>query len=731
MRTPLLLLLCLGWMPTFLLASEDSTHVKVFTISEPIVADGILDEPAWQSAEVSPPFWQWFPSDTSLAEAQTEIYMLRDDEYLYVAAKCYSKSDEYIITSLKRDFQAGGNDNVSLLFDPFNDRRNAFLFGLNPYGVKREAIITEGGGSNSNFTTAWDNKWEGDAKIYDGYYICEFAIPFTTLRFLAGGDKWGFNSYRFDTQENEWSVWTHIPQNQSFFSLGWMGDMYWEEPLVESGSNFTLIPYSIAGVNKNYEDNTPADGNFSIGGDAKIAVTSGMNLDLTVNPDFSQVEVDRQVTNLSRFELFFPERRQFFIENSDLFGSFGDSRINPFFSRRIGITRDTSTGANIQNPIYAGARLSGKLTEGLRLGVLNMQSAQDIDNDLPSYNYSVVALQKQMGSKSSLGAILVNKQHFSDKLGESLNRYNRVLGVDYNLLSKDNVWQGKIFNHYSISEDQEEQPFSHGMTLKYDKRLVELTWEHAWIGEGYNAEVGFVPRKNIFNINPEIDFSFYPKNSKHLVSHGPGIELRTFWKPGLGRTDEEIQLFYDFNTVKNQRIRVWLEREYTYLFDSFDPTRTDAAELPEDTEYQTLAFGFFYSTDQRRKLSLRTSGKVGEFFNGKLYQNRGTLTYRYQPYGSIAFNYSYNHIDLPSPYAKANLILIGPRIDMTFTKKLFLTTFIQYNNQIENLNINARLQWRYKPVSDFYLVYTDNYATENFAIRSRAVVAKVTYWLNT
>ena len=276
MRTLLLFLLCIGSLCVNLLASEDSTLVRVITITEPIVADGVLDEPAWQSAEVSPPFWQWFPSDTSLARAQTEIFMLRDDEYLYVAAKCYSKSDEYIITSLKRDFQAGGNDNLSLLFDPFNDRRNAFLFGLNPYGVKREAIITEGGGSNSNFTTAWDNKWEGDAKIYDGYYVCEFAIPFKTLRFLAGGDKWGFNSYRFDTQENEWSVWTHIPQNQSFFSLGWMGDMYWEEPLVESGSNFTVIPYTIAGINKNYQENTAADGNFSIGGDAKVAVTSGM-----------------------------------------------------------------------------------------------------------------------------------------------------------------------------------------------------------------------------------------------------------------------------------------------------------------------------------------------------------------------------------------------------------------------------------------------------------------------
>ena len=731
MRT--LLLTSLWWLGHLCLlsASEDSSKVFVYTVSETIVIDGVLDEPAWQHARTGHPFWQWFPSDTSLAEAQTDLFMMRDDEYLYIAAKCHSRSNNYIISSLKRDYQAGGNDNLSIIFDPFNDRRNAFLFGLNPYGVKREAIITEGGGNSNNFTTAWDNKWEGDAKMYDGYYICEFAIPFKTLRFLAGGDKWGFNSYRFDTQENEWSVWTHIPQNQAFWSLGWLGEMLWEEPLQEAGSNLTLIPYATTGANKNYEDNTKVDGNFAIGGDAKVAVSSGMNLDLTFNPDFSQVEVDRQVTNLSRFELFFPERRQFFIENSDLFGSFGDSRINPFFSRRIGITQDTATGVNIQNPIYAGARLSGRINEDLRLGVINMQAARDQANDLPSYNYSVLALQKQMGSKSNLGAIFVNKQHFSDQLGESLSRYNRVLGLDYNLLSKNNVWQGKIFNHYSISEEQGDNPFSHGMYLTFDKRNVEITWEHAWIGEGYNAEVGFVPRKNIFSINPEIDFTFYPKQSRLLVSHGPGVEIQTFWKPGLGRTDEEIQLYWDFSTVRNQRIRVWLEREYTYLFSAFDPSRTDAEELPEGSEYQTLAFGYFYNTDQRRKLSLRSFGKVGEFFNGKIFQTNGTLTYRYQPFGSIAFNFSYSHIDLPEPYAKTDLVLIGPRIDLTFSKKLFLTTFLQYNNQIENLNINARLQWRYKPVSDFYLVYTDNYATENFAIRSRAIVAKVTYWLNT
>ncbi len=712
-------------------ATEDSARVTVFTIEESIVIDGHLDDAAWAKATAASPFWQWFPTDSGRSQAKTEIYMLRDDEYLYVAAKCYSKGDDYIIPSLRRDFQAGGNDNVTLMFDPFNDRRNAFLFGLNPYGVKREAIVSGGGTGSNSFNTAWDNKWEGAAKIHDGYYICEFAIPFKTLRFLAGGQKWGFNCYRFDTQYNEWSVWTHVPRNQFFFRLGFMGDMLWQEPLEKAGSNFALIPYATAGTSRDYEEGQGGSTFFDIGGDAKVAITSGINLDLTVNPDFSQVEVDEQVTNLTRFEVFFPERRQFFLENADLFGSFGDRDINPFFSRRIGITRDTTTDLNIQNPIYAGARLSGKLTDKVRVGLLNMQAARSLENGLPSYNYSVAAVQRQIKSKSNIGAIFVNKQHFSSTHSEDHGRFNRVVGMDYNLLSEDNAWDGKVFYHRSFSEVQQDEAFAHGASLGYNHRNIEINWEHSLVGEGYDAEVGFVPRTNYFRTQPEIQILLYPKRSSKIINHGPGVEVNTLWTRGFGRSDEELQFYWNFSFSGNQRMRVWISKMYTYLFDPFDPTRTDSAKLPADTEYHDVTVGFFHSTDQRKKLSLRSIGQFGEFFDGRLYQLRGTATYRYQPYGSIALNFNFSRVELAAPYASTNLVLLGPRIDFTFSKKLFLTTFLQFNNQVENLNINARLQWRYKPVSDLYIVYTDNYDTHNFAIRNRALVAKVTYWLNT
>ena len=313
------------------LRGQEPKSILVRTTKEPIHIDGVMDEPAWQRADTITDFWLWFPDDTSRAKYQTQIFMLRDAKNIYVAAKCFAVGDDYIIPGLRRDFRAGGNDNVSLLFDTFNDETNAFLFGLNPLGVQREALISSGGLELENFATAWDNVWEGDAKIYEGYYLCEFSIPFRTLRYNEGVNEWNFNSYRFDAQYNEQSTWNRIPRNQWIFSLAHMGKIIWEDPLPKSGANISLIPYVRGGVSKD-QPGAALSTEGSIGMDAKVAVTPGLNLDLTVNPDFSQVESDEpQVTVNERFEVQYPERRPFFVENADFFAT--DSIL--LFTRRI------------------------------------------------------------------------------------------------------------------------------------------------------------------------------------------------------------------------------------------------------------------------------------------------------------------------------------------------------------------------------------------------------------
>jgi len=696
-----------------------------------ITLDGVLDEDVWQQATATTDFWQYFPSDSVISEYRTEVYMVYTEDKLYIAAKCYAPGSDYIIPSLKRDYRAGGNDNITFLFDPFNDGSNAFVFGMNPYGVRREALITEGGTSFSSWKSAWDNKWDGEAKIYDDYWTLEIAIPFKTLRFKSGSQNWRFNAYRFDTQSNEIMSWTQIPRNQSVMNLAFMGNMKWEEPLKKSGPNIALIPYASTAFTKDYEvDPTKSDWDFGLGGDAKIAVTPGLTLDLTFNPDFSQVEVDQQVTNLSRFEIFFPERRQFFLENSDLFGGFGDNAINPFFSRRIGIVEDTATEQNIVNPIIAGARLNGKVSEDWRIGLLNMTTQEDRHNGLPTFNYTVAAVQKKVFSRSNIGVIFVNKQAFNPESTDLYDSYNRMFGIDYNLLSPDNKWVGKAFVHKVFAEHETKDTWAHGVRLEYRVRKYRAKWKHSYVGENYDPQVGFVRRQNFFSIAPEFGLFFYPSNGP-INNFEVGVETNFLFKPGFGRSDHNIELKWNGTFKDNARFRAEVRHRYTYLFEEFDPTHSDdGVPLPDSSEYNDISLSMSYSSDQRKKIGFRLSTNVGEFFDGFRASVGGNVSYRFQPYGSIGINYNINYIALKSPHPTTTLYLVGPRVDLTFTKKLFFSALVQYNNQIDNLNINARLQWRFKPVSDFFLVYTDNYGTDGLGIRNRSIVAKVTYWLN-
>jgi hypothetical protein len=711
--------------------NEGTPFLKLNRTSANIVLDGNLDEPAWFSGKPADNFWQYFPSDSVHADQGTQIFMTYDDNFLYVGVKCYSIGENYVINSLRRDFRAGGNDNITLLFDTFNDETNAFMFGLNPAGVRREGLISGAGQELRGFTTSWDNKWYGDAKIHDGFWVAEFAIPFKTLRFKEGTEKWRFNCYRFDTQNNERTTWARIPRNQWIFNLAYMGEMIWDEPLGKTGTNISIIPYVTGNYSKDFESvdqSSNWDSNF--GGDAKIAVTSGLNLDLTVNPDFSQVEVDEQVLDLNRFEIFFPERRQFFLENADLFSTFGSSRINPFFSRRIGITRDTATDINIQTPIQYGARLSGKLNNNLRMGLLNMQTSESKLAGMPGFNYTVATLQHKVFARSNVGLIFANKQALTDEKSELFNDYNRVIGVDYNIASKDNYWNGKVFYHQNMTPvDTFSNKFSQGFELSYTRRKFLVEWLHQYVSDGFDPELGFVPRKDFFRINPTAQIFFYPKKGPFNQT-SIGTELSMLFRPQFGRTDHEIQVFFEYETTKNERGRITLQNEYTYLFDSFDPTGVSDTILLEATDYNYTSLNASYSSDQRKDVSFRINPTIGEFFNGFRAGLSGNINFRFQPYGSISINYSYNYLDPDAYFEPVSLYLIGPRFDLTFSKKVFLTAFFQYNSQSDNFNINTRFQWRFQPVSDFFLVYTDNYNSNPWGIKNRAIVAKITYWLN-
>ena len=321
MQFKLTLLLFYTISSLFSQSLEKKIHVSL--IDSKIKIDGNLDEDAWHKAKLSSDFFEYFPSDSITAQQQSEIKMLFDEKYLYVGIKVNALDNKFIIPSLRRDFSAGGNDSMTLIFDTFNDGTNAFIFGSNPAGVQREMLLSNGGGNPRDFNMAWDTKWLCESQIGANYYTTEWAIPLSAFKFKEGEIQWRFNAYHFDTQFNEINTWVDIPQNQFIFNMAYMGDMIFERPLGKVKTPISLIPYVNGFQGKDYTDNTEVK-DFKFGGDAKFTIANSLNVDLTVNPDFSQVEVDQQITNLSRFEISLPERRQFFIDNGDLFDNLGN-----------------------------------------------------------------------------------------------------------------------------------------------------------------------------------------------------------------------------------------------------------------------------------------------------------------------------------------------------------------------------------------------------------------------
>jgi hypothetical protein len=761
----LFLIVCF-FVLSLVLRAQEHRSLDVPKISDKITIDGVLDENRYQKAPQVSDFWQYFPKDSIKSQHKTEVWFSYDDKFLYVAARCYTTGKKYVIPSLRRDYRAGGNDNISFMFDTFNDNTNALLFGINPLGVLREATISGGGQSPDPqyFSVAWDNKWQGESKVYDNYWTTEIAIPFTTLRFKQGAVRWNFNCYRFDTQTNEQSTWMRIPQNQVIFNLAFMGQMHFEKPLAKGGSNISIIPYVYAGSLNDFEKPERSVGQrFTAGFDAKIGITTGLNLDLTANPDFSNVEADRIVTNLSRFDISYPEQRQFFLENADLFSNLGSltnpfwdgqgTNLSPFFSRQIGIAYDASTGTFVQNTINYGARVSGKMGDNWRLGAMTLGTGQDQTRGISDANYSVAILQRKLFSRSNITVFGVNKETFNPQISpDILMPYNRVAGVEYNLQSADNRWTGKAFYHRAFTPQKfamgyNPEQYVHSSFINYNTYRFGVGFEHQYVGRDFVSEVGFVPRTDFFRFAPSGILNFYPNGktfNRHTISFGYD-QINSNKNPAIPAsryelTDRVVGGFWEGIFQSTSRLSLTAYNYYTYLFDDFDPTLSKNTALSAGTDYNYTIFSMIYLSDQRNKLAQRLVLTGGQYFDGSIWGVSGAAAYRFQPYGQFILNYTYNRIETSKGIG--NLWLIGPRVDVTFSKGLFWTTVAQYNSQFNNINLNSRVQWRYAPVSDLFIVYTDNYYASDvfndqravinpsFSSKNRAIILKMTYWLN-
>jgi hypothetical protein len=522
-----------------------------------------------------------------------------------------------------------------------------------------------------------------------------------------------------DLKTNEKSSWGPMPRQFQTANLAFTGSLIWDEPLPKTGPRISVIPYIANLATQNVSNNENIKSNFTAGADAKLILSTSLNLDLTVNPDFSQVESDQQRTNLDRYELFYPEKRQFFLENTDLFANLGADNMRPFFSRRIGLN----------NPVDAGARLSGNLNSNLRIGLVDLQTGSK-DTILGS-NFMALVLQRKVFSRSNITAFIVNKnitENHPDS-GISFQRFNRILGLEYNLASTDNRWTGKAFYHRSFYQGSTDNSYNMAGLVSYQTQYMAISINQAVVGKDYNAEVGYIKRKGFYEITPSVAYKFFPSNSS-LANHGPSAKLDVFFNPDMSVTDRDIILGYGAEWLNRSLFSVELKRSYVKLLAPFDPTNTGGNKLASGTEYSWNEVAASFTSDTRQLFNFLVSSRYGGYYNGTKWNLYGELYYRVQPYGSLALITTFNKIDLPVPYTSANLLLVGPKLDITFTNSLFLTTYVQSNSQIDNVNVNIRFQWRFAPVSDLFIVYTDNSYTGNWRIKDRGLAIKLSYWFN-
>lgn len=686
--------------------------------TSPVVIDGQMNEPGWLQADSTSDFYMVLPMDTGKAGVTTRVRMTYDDKNLYILTICYNKlRGPYMVESLKRDFSFQKNDNFIFFIDPFDARTDGFTFGANAAGAQWDGSMYEGG----KVDLSWDNRWVSAITHDSSKWIWEAAIPFKSIRYKKGITQWGINFSRNDLKTTEKSSWAPVPRQFPTASLAYTGTLVWDAPPPEAGTNISIIPYATSSVAKDYINKTGPDYRAHIGGDAKVSLTSSLSLDLTVNPDFSQVDVDQQVINLDRYELFFPEKRQFFLENGDLFNNFGYADIRPFFSRRIGLN------ASIQ----MGTRLTGKINKDWRVGLMDIQTGHSNVSNVAAQNFGVLTLQRRIFSRSNIGIMVVNKQATGSWHSPGgANEYNRTAGLEYNLASSNNQWTGKFLALKSFTPQIKTRDEVVAGHLQYLSKYWTIYLQHEYVGKNYFAETGYVPRNGYQKMSPLMLHNFFPKSGP-VLSYGLQFSSNYYFNENFKRTDNESILSFILTFRSKSVLTVNGINDYVKLLKPFDPTNTGAVSLPAGFMNRWNTLDIQLVSKPQSVLTYLLDATYGGYYDkGKRMSGTAQLGYRFQPFVNIALNATYADLRLPAPYGKYTFWLVGPRVDVTFTNTLYFTTFVQYNQQIKNININTRLQWRYKPASDLFIVYGSNSEPSPFTAKNRQLVLKWTYWWN-
>lgn len=706
----LLTFLIVASMPETLLSQSPDKIIEAYRIEEPPKIDGYLNDDVWQGIPATSDFVQHEPVSGIEPTYRTEMKIAYDEDNLYLAVMCYDDEPEKIIArALKWDGKMSGDDHVMILFDTFNDDRSAYWFATNPLGMHDDAMLM--GYDMGGFNESWNGIWEVEGAITPDGWSVEFAFPFSTLKFRDIEDQvWGFNLLREIKRTGENILWTAYEPDQGIFKINKAGSIVGMKGL-ERGDPIYIKPFVTAGTQQtpDFSENV-----FEPGLDLKYGITETLSLDLTFNTDFAQVESDRARINLTRFPLFFPEKRDFFLEGASVFDFELGGSNEVFYSRRIGL----HDGEEI--PIIAGAKLVGKINKS-DVGLITMQTAEK--HGEPSTNYTVARMKYDVFGHSYVGFIATSKhtgKTFSQSFGADIAmRFDDFLG-DKNLNIEARVAK-------TNEQHNEEDSWAGIFAVDYPNDLISTYVSYQAIQDHYKPEMGFVRRTGYhqfdyqLKIQPRVEFG----SIKKILFRPTRVQM--MWD----KNNELITAFFamdpfGFTTNEGDQLQLELNRSFDRVDDSFT---VFGDNLILAGEYWMNQFEAHFRSSSGRIIYGDMDYSYGEYYTGIKHSFETSVAFAPFAHLTVSADYEYNDIELDGGSFSTNEI--GTSIRYDFSTLTNTSLFAQYNNEIEQVNLNYRFNWQPKIGSNFYLVVNQLLSTED-KIRSLdlTVLAKMV-WLFT
>lgn len=682
-------------------AEQDGANAIHFINEQPVI-DGNLSEPVWEKIEAFTDFHNYFPIDEGLAENQTEVKVFHNQQYLFVGVVYHDSDSKNNISSLKRDIYYDAmfvSDCFGIILDPYNEGNNGYFFGVNASGVQFDALVGNINNINESWSAIWQSKVSKQGK--DKYY--EIAIPLNAINFNPQKNEWGVQFYTNNTKQNQFTTWAKSARNYNPYDLRFTKKTSIDSLPNKVSRKFSVVP-SITFNHANNKILNTKKSRFIPSIDGQYNINSSLRLDLTVNPDFSQVEVDQQVTNLTRFAINFPERRKFFLENSDLFTNLGTYWSDPFYSRRIGAETD----------ILFGAKISGNIGDKTRIGLLNTQTKDE--EVTKGKNYSVLVGRHSLSNAFNTTLFFINSQQKGN--------YNRVAGADINFKSGNNKWLSKLNYAKAFANEVADENNFFNAELVYQTKKLYWTGSYQKANKNYVPELGFIPflynfdavsgqttREGFSIIETEFEMRHFPEKSKRIDW------LRRILIENRSILNKDNSLRQNNLFVSPFSIR-FKDRSYVYIsftstFENlnynFDFLQNGKVITPGKYNYTFGRVGFWSQTNKKTYYTIKL--EYGQFYKGLRKNAAFTLVHRLLPIAALSASYEINGVDLHELGVKT-FHLAKLTTEIYLNNRLNWTTYLQYNTQQNNFNINSRVQWEYQPLSYVYLVLSNNYDNE-------------------